>query len=267
MIQITQDGGAFISVESTPPEIQHLYTEGLESCIAIMAHGKKGTVLIHDSESLSVESLVKILRKVGELHFWTTAFNPKGEELYKQQIPEIYHKKFHPIGIYETNIPKIRKAVSQAFDDDSVKKYLPEDKPYFTAESGFASIDRQGKINTTQKIDRPVSDDYQLRLSINNLNNACTIDGEFECDFQYDGEQVTPFPSLLLEEFAIIMLALRNNIVKQCYQYYKYQKRQFTEILKKKYEADSLEQALIRATLIKNEKDIFYLIQHEHLDH
>jgi hypothetical protein len=39
-LHVTQDAGAVILFDRTPKEIRFLATDGLESCIAIMARGK-----------------------------------------------------------------------------------------------------------------------------------------------------------------------------------------------------------------------------------
>jgi len=79
-IEVTQDGIGRISFSQTSDEITGLYTDGIQTCIAIILKGDKGISLVHDAGQIDRDTFEKELRWIGEFQTIKFVSNPQYEE-------------------------------------------------------------------------------------------------------------------------------------------------------------------------------------------
>jgi hypothetical protein len=81
-LHITQDGLGIL-YKTSPEHILGLYTEGLQSCLAIFAFGEKGMLLIHATRKLKQEDMEKNFSKLGEISYCVVAYNQRYQEAFE----------------------------------------------------------------------------------------------------------------------------------------------------------------------------------------
>jgi hypothetical protein len=221
-VQVVQDGAAILFKNTIPKNLHYLSTYGLESCIAIMAKGEHGVVLLHDGGFLTENSIKAIFQKIGTLEFWATSANPNADIEYSKILPDEYQERYAETGeIYLTNIERIRQIMTAVDPNARSKQKKPDDSDYYRAFDKWACIDRNGKIYTEtnselDKVIRMKDPSARLRQRINELNSAmdAALQGKgFDCHLQFDGENLTPIPQLIHSEEAIQSIAQTTPLV------------------------------------------------------
>jgi len=269
-IRVLQDSAALIIFNKTPSNIRYLYTEDLETCIAIMCRGENGVALIHDSgEKITETSIKKVIMQVGKIQSWSTVFNPCADDMQRRSHPEYYAKHYSSIGIFKSHFPRICKIMREIIGDNSMGLYRkPSEKDYFPAPNKLIWVNREGnvepndaKLNNDKEETQP---SLELRKAITLLNNACVgVDIPFfDCDLQYDGERFTPIPRLIQTLDNIRLLAdndrlSRDKVIYSCYD--KYLKARAAEILSKKFR--SPEHALHYAVSEGDKDGVQFLVE------
>lgn len=170
-VVITQDGIGRIS-ESTPANIEGLYTEGLESCIAIVIRGTNARIsIIHDTSRIDKKVIKRELKWIGALSSISIYYNPiRNTDLRSFLIEE---------RLTELSLQHI---------------------PLLEAPQGAISVNRQnGQIDTAklprEKLELPP--DLMKRHLINILHNwAQQGDKRVNGDFQFDASVFVSCPSL-----------------------------------------------------------------------
>ncbi len=80
-VKATQDGIVRLKYKETPINIEGLYTEGLETCFALIFVGDKGITLIHDTDKIFSTTIAEEYNSVGKIVFWATASHPEKKNL------------------------------------------------------------------------------------------------------------------------------------------------------------------------------------------
>ena len=164
-IEVTQDGIGRISFSQTSDEITGLYTDGIQSCIAIILKGDRGISLVHDAGQIDRDTFDKELQWIGAFQTIAFVFNP----LYEEDI-------------FMTNINFLTELGTR----DDLKE----------THTGCVSVDRNGvisyQVRSTENI-QPLPDKNQ-RYAINYLHNLryTKIPG----DLQFDGQHFHHAPAL-----------------------------------------------------------------------
>ncbi len=177
-IYVTQDGAAVL-LKNKVEHIKGLYTENLQTCIAIIAFGVQGTALIHDTGRLSVESISEVFKPLGAISKIYLCYNP--HLLYKDKTDVI-----------KTGILKIVKKFSSSVN-------------YIKCENGYIGCvrDRQNELLCFPERD-PMSFSFlfpihrHVRNWINTTNNYfLKLEKEMVVDIQFDGLEFKPLPCLI----------------------------------------------------------------------
>ena len=163
-IEITRDGIGRVTT-STPGDIEGIYTNDLQTCLAIIFVSSNSISLIHSTFKLSEESIKReAMLHQGTLKFWTIAYNPLG---YFKAYPANSDAKLRE------ELARVVIPIEDILTKDSYLK-IPGATTLriFEAYQGFVSIDRNGNINVLQipeHLDSPL--DKDKRHCINWLNN------------------------------------------------------------------------------------------------
>jgi len=194
-IKITQDGLGRIYRAETPANIEGIYTEGLQTCIAILIVGMNAVSLIHDMGKLSVDDITGEF-KIAKPLFWTVAYNPK--------FSVVSEVNFEDGGkMVSSNVErKLSRIIMQIEEIIGKGKYL-KDKAggiqLLEAKHGFVALSRKGSFQTDNKpscILDPI--DSEKRHSINQLNSVFLSSGQtMSPDIQFDGFAMQDCPTLL----------------------------------------------------------------------
>jgi hypothetical protein len=266
-LHVTQDAGAVILFDRTPKEIRFLATNSLESCIAIMAKGKNGIALVHDSGKLTDASVKKIFQLIGEIEFWTTAFYPKADQVYQELNLQAYQAQFGAQGIYPTHFARISKIMSSMLQPGS-KGHLPQGSYHeVNEEERMAAMDRDGKVYTrgSQFTAGPyVQPDLDLRAAISSLGH---LKSPINCDLQFDGEKTSRLPELPMPIEVIKTLFGNEKIIRKLCFHYEKAKQEHSDYLDRlkeimeKYKAGSAEQALRSAASLGKDQDVEFLVK------
>jgi len=217
-IEVVQDGVGILLYNKTPKPFHYLYTGGLESCVAIMAKGEHGVALLHDGGFLTENSIKTVFQRIGTLEFWATSANPNAGSYCAKIRPDL-HQAFSAKfgGFYTHQIKRILQIMTAIDANAGSKQKKPADSEYYSASEMWACIDRNGEIYTQKnpKLSKSVIVEeatFQLREKINELNSFLT-EKELECHLQFDGENFTPIPQLILDEKTIESIAQTNPMV------------------------------------------------------
>lgn len=190
-IGITQDGIGRIIFDQTDSKFEGLYTEGLETCLAIIIVGSHGISLIHNTGWLRAEDILTEFKAVGDLEYWTIAYNPK---IYKNvRENEAFLNKI------KLFLPKLIAEVGKSYlkNSDGLMEL-------YSASEGAVLVNRQKKITFSTipltSISFPVGVKKFReghREALNEVNNFFLNIGEFTpADMQYDGLNFTAYPTL-----------------------------------------------------------------------
>ena len=226
-IHVVQDGAAILSNKTTK-NIHYLFTNGLESCIAIMAKGEHGVALLHDGGRLTKNSIKDIFQRIGTLEFWVTSAYPSADQEYSAFLPDIYLEKYGKTGgIYLTKIERIYQIMTAIDPDARSKQKKPTDSEYYRASQKWACIDRNGEIFTQKNSNlnhfMPIEEStLKLRQKINELNSA--TNDELNCHLQFDGEKFTPIPQLIQSEETIQSSAKTDSVIAKHLNDYRFEK-------------------------------------------
>lgn len=215
-VQIVQDAGAILS-NATPANVQYLFTNNLQSCIAVVAFGTHGVALVHDSGYTTKRSVENIFRKIGEIQFWSTAFNPNSDEEYFNNTPEAYLGKFGPFrrgAIYEARHKRITEILDRVIRNGAASKFRrpgaeantqSTNSPglmYYPAAGKWVAVSRQGEVSVGTggyRIACIIDPNAFLRQRINEINHLCSAydsGSPFGCHLQYDGVKFGKIPHL-----------------------------------------------------------------------
>lgn len=182
-ISITQEGIGRLSKEDSPSEYDALYTEGLETCVAIMLVSVKGISLIHATQVLNDNDLFKELEWHENLAFCAVAINPN----------------FYPGGVQDQNFIS---NYNNFFSDERIQQTVNREEgsaiKLHMASGGYVTLKRAGGFETDNKpsnlLELPES---RVRTKINELNSFFLYQTERKCaDFQFDGNKYTDCPDL-----------------------------------------------------------------------
>lgn len=201
-IKVTQGGVARWLRNITPSDIDGLFTDNLETCVAIIIAGKRGITLIHDTRRLLIDRVMQEFKLIGEIAFWTTAYNPtyqntNNPDLIDTEILIPYTDALEKLGISKNKyMPPLGEDETIELSSNGIKKYYKAGS--YKCVSGFIAINTKAQIEITKKPASflfPVST-YQ-RFYIYYLNDLFAADGiKMPPDIIYDGKAFTPLPSL-----------------------------------------------------------------------
>ena len=274
-INVGEGCAGLILFNETPEQVQGLYTGGLKSGLAIIARGEKGIALAHDTGFLTKSSLVELFKKIGEIQFWSVAFNPNIEKNHHLlQIPETYKKTFGDKGVFGTKIEKINKIIQKVIGPEAQNRYSTADRCcYYPAEEERVYVDTQGAISTNLAqltlnfVEEKPKIKMLLRRIINKLHNLNGMRKLVECDLEFDGKNFTPLPKLQYKMKELRKFAKEDptctGIFLQLYE----QNRQEMEkleaknnALQKTYSANSLDHAFRKAAAAGNFEDVSFFV-------
>lgn len=198
-IEVTQDGCARLIRGVTPADIEGIYTDGLLTCIAIIIVGANGVALIHDTGSLSVASILREFDAVGQILYWTIAFNPE----------------YYPGGKDNENLQRKNsrfiEEVEEKIGREKHLKVSPRDIhiKLFEAKKTFVSISLRGRVDVDARpadIIPPRNVDERHHL-INVVNNYFLEEEEkLDADLQFDGSNFTDISRLKKTHEEIVWL-------------------------------------------------------------
>ncbi|GAB4223900.1 MAG: hypothetical protein Tsb005_20120 [Gammaproteobacteria bacterium] len=196
-IEVTQDGIARIT-SNTPTHIHGIYTEDLQTCLAIILVNEEQSIsVIHATSKLSVQSIKNEFAR-NKINFWTIAYNPA-----------FYPQKRDDQGLQE----HIALFIEEIFEVVGKNAHLKNNDgalELFEAERGFVSVNRKGHIDVVSKPKSLLSpQDKELRHDINRVNNYFLTDASddvVDADIQYDGYSFLSPPSLKKTDQEIAML-------------------------------------------------------------
>lgn len=197
-IEVTQDGIVRI-MSDTATNLQGIYTEGLETCLAFIVVGKnrKSLSMIHATNKLSPDSLKNEFKLHGEIEFWTIAYNPTR-----------YPKK-----IYDEQLQLRLARFIEEIEEVAKGKVLKKEGVlhFYEAKKGFVYVNRNGVIEINNKPMNIISPkNKELRHNINIVNNYfLTGDATdvVDADIQYDGRNFLDLPNLKKSDKEIEMLS------------------------------------------------------------
>jgi len=261
-IKVTQDAAGLLFKES-PQHIQGLVTTRLQSGIATLVQGSLGIALLHDSGNLSGKSIQQVFSQLGEITFWTTAFNPAGEAC-GEKMPE------GEPGSFKDKYLRISQTMAELLGATSKSTYIPSiDDFYHKAEKGFVSVDRDFNISTERPSKLPVISrtDLRLRIAIYSLNMLLIKDQECECDLQFNGYSFTEGPSLTIEASEIKSQSKTDKEFKKRFKAYQREEKRFEkykkklETILKKFNVQTHLEALCQALEKNDERTVLFLIK------
>jgi len=262
-MEATQDGVVRLLFNETGPNIVGLYTEGLQTCLAIIMVGDRGISLIHSAGMLSPESIQNELKLIGNIEFWTVGYNPT-----------FYPKKREDSDLRD-KLADIIIAIEEIAKNSHLKEKNGSGKLYETL-SGFLSIDRKKHIQLDQKpniLKRPI--DFDERYIINRCNNFFLLKEErIPVDIQFDGHTQLQRPLLFKKpeeieaicEIDIFKKSLYTIREKESY-YLAYKNQRNRIVIKYRENRDgwsmpTLEMALRRATFKGEKNDVRLLLEY-----
>lgn len=175
-VLITQDGIGRISAKNTHASIDGLYTEGMQSCITIILHGKKGSderiSLIHNTGRIDKKIIKREQKWVGEVKAIALFYNPDRE----------YDPRSFSIPDYMDEIG------------------LPGSTPVHATRAGAIFVHRNNTMipQTLPRRALLLPNELIKRHLINILNNLNQMhEKRVGGDLQFDGEGFTPCATLL----------------------------------------------------------------------
>jgi hypothetical protein len=225
-IHVVQDSAAILLNKTTSKTIQYLFTNGLESCIAIMAKGEHGVVLLHDGGRLTENSIKAVFQRLGTLEFWATSANPNAGNYCSKIRPDLHQAFIDKFGgFYTHQIKRIRQIMTAIDANARSKQKKPDDSDYYRASEKWVCINRNGEIYTqiNPEINKCMIMEEStliLREKISELNSTLAKN-ELDCHLQFDGVNFTPIPQLILSEETIQSIAQTNQMVANCLENYR----------------------------------------------
>jgi hypothetical protein len=184
-IKVTESGVAIV-LDSSPPEIKGCYTEGLQSCIAVILVGNNGFALIHDTGELSGPSIAKVCSLLGVVNEVRLHYNAN---LYSDgyvESPQVIFKVEQMLTYVDNSQTQTFKTVVIGHDNEEV---IVSRNLVCTPNWG----DEQHKIPESVIFPK----DMGLRERINRVNGFFLADAEkVNADIQFDGSSFTDHPSL-----------------------------------------------------------------------
>jgi tetratricopeptide (TPR) repeat protein len=185
-IECGQDGICRLDIDKSPPQIQGLFTQGIQTCVPLLIVGKNRISLIHDSGKLRVSNILEEAKWVHEVEYWTIA----------------YHPAFIPEGLNDSRLkekmsryrPSLEDHIGKDLFRQNQEGLFPMPVPF-----GRFSISREKHLNLDE---RPTNfeaapgtfQDYRFRM--NALYNVLATREGMQADLQFDGSYFTQPPKL-----------------------------------------------------------------------
>jgi hypothetical protein len=190
--EVTQDGIGRLFFNSEE-KVQGLFTEKLETCIAIIIIGSKGISLIHNTGRISSDSIKNEVELLGELNCFLVAYNP-------QEYPNgIDDNEYKDMRYFEDKVcSKLKATEPVEFNELNLKN--SEIIQVFKAEQALISINHEVKINITEKpANIKLLPNKDKRHRINILNNYFSeYENYLPGDVQYNGAAYSRCSNLLI---------------------------------------------------------------------
>lgn len=214
-INITQDAVGRLFFEDTPQNILGLYTSGIQTCTVLILVGQKGISLIHDSGLLSIQSINREFKLVGNIQSYKIIYNK--EFCTKDGFENLRRI----VTILSTNLKldtelKIPQLLNNTMDLNSLQNVIQSifceteheqfhlGDPFISSDKVY--VDRKGEVFLripTSSFVNPIN--LQHRDMVNKVNNFLTMQfhkhlimatEELEPDIQYSGTTLLPPPYL-----------------------------------------------------------------------
>lgn len=185
-IEITQDGIGRIDRANSPEDIVALHTSGIETCFVFYIASAKGVSLIHATHMLDMDKLSEEFLWHEEILYWSMVTN---QDHYSTREDAI---KFH-------NTFSRYQDLQDRFGTNGMRRMSDGKMDIIFSNSGFVTLTRQGHIEVEALPDKLVPTPLrETRININWVNNYFLSDDErIAPDFQFDGMDYTPLPTLL----------------------------------------------------------------------
>jgi len=193
-IKITEDGiGRCLA--TTPSDIEGIYTEEIQTCIAIILIGDQKVSMIHDTGKLNLEKNNVIWDEVNLI-------NP-------QEISIAYNSN---IAKFPAMFENVKKSIRR-FKDFLAAHYSSIPISILSLKKHFVTVTRGGEINH-QSIPENVDESSSVivRRQIN-IANSLFLDSDetVTADIQYTGyEYITSYPPLLKTSEQVMALITNN---------------------------------------------------------
>lgn len=187
IVEITQEGIGRISKADNPKGIEGLYTDGLQTCVAIALVSAKGISLIHATIALKVERLIAEVKWHGKVTRAKFIYNPDPLRGY-------------PEGAENTKFKTFMDEYDDVYQLLCHMGALSASSYHAASAQCNALVEINGEIHTdiARKPEGLISPPHrQLRHDIQYVNSCfMPFAAKKDPDFQFNGRQFTPIPPL-----------------------------------------------------------------------